>query len=98
MSALEVVWEVARAVYSLGLLTLGVVVLWGSPTALRVLRDLSAALSATATGLRAMTADREVVEQLRSAVARVEDAQVADRKTLTEIKTLAERLLEDRKQ
>lgn len=88
----EAAVEIGRAVYSVGLLILGAWVIASAPSAMRVLRDLTAALVATASGLRAVVADKETLDQLRLAVERVELAQAVDRKTLAEIKTGVERL------
>lgn len=70
-------WELVRAVYSLGLLALGVAAILAAPGVVRVLRDLAAALAATATALRALTAEREAVERIEATAARIETSVAA---------------------
>lgn len=92
MPWLSVVWEVGRAVYSIGLLALGAVIVAGVPATIRVLRDLTKALTATAAGLHAQVVDRDELQQIREAIEKLERGQVNDRRTLGEIKVLLERL------
>lgn len=87
-----VAWEIGRGIYSLGLLALGAVIVAGVPTTVRVVRDLTKALSAIAAGLHAQIIDRDELQQIRAAVEKLENGQTEDRRTLGEIKTLLERL------
>lgn len=64
--------EVGRAVYSAGLLALGLAAILVAPIAVRVLRDLTSALAATARALGALTADREAVQRIEAAAGRIE--------------------------
>ena len=76
MSGWEAAVEVGRAVYSGGLLALGVAALVVAPSAVRVLRDLTAALGATARALAAIAAERDAVERVEAAAVRIEAAAV----------------------
>lgn len=68
----EIVWEAGRAIYSIGLLALGVILIRSLPSAVRVLRELTNALVATADGLRAFVVQRDALEQIRDGVTRIE--------------------------
>lgn len=81
----EVVWEVGRAVYSIGLLALGVVLLRSLPHAVRVLRELTSALVATAEGLRAFVVQRDALEAIREGVERLEREQRAQGEALRRV-------------
>lgn len=70
----DVVWEAARAIYSVGLLALGAVILASVPSAVRVIRELTAALTAASEGLRAFVEQREEREQIREQLRRIESA------------------------
>lgn len=101
MTAGEVAWETARAVYSLGLLALGVVIIAALAPAARVLRDLTAALTSTAAVLRAAAGDeKSALEDIRAGLERVEKAQQADASAvhaeLAEIKRALNDLLKQR--
>lgn len=65
-------YEIARAVYSFGLLALGVATLVALPTLLRVLREFTVALRSTAAALQSITADRDQIGRVEAAVGRVE--------------------------
>jgi len=73
-----VTWaEWARAVYAVGLLLawlslLACAVILGPPAA-RVLRDLTAALGATATALRSLTGEREAIARIEARAERIEE-------------------------
>ena len=69
--------EWVRAIYSVGLL-----LAWGSavlavlilgPPAARVLRDLTAALAATARALRSLTGEREAIARIEARAERIEE-------------------------
>jgi len=60
----DIAWELGRAVYSLGLLALGVMLLRALPAAGRVLRGLTVALSAAADGLKAFVAQGDALERI----------------------------------
>lgn len=69
----EIVWEVGRAVYSIGLLALGVALLSVVPAALRVIRELTAAHAAAADALRALV-QRDKLDEISEQLRRIETA------------------------
>jgi hypothetical protein len=95
-SWLDAAWEFARAVYSLGLLGLGGVVVVGAPAVVKVLRELTKALTATAKSLSAVVADKEALEQIKTSVERLEVGREDDRRAIAEIKELLGRLLAEK--
>jgi glutamine synthetase type III len=66
--------ELGRAVYAAGLLALGLAAVLVAPVAVRVLRDLTAALAATARALAAISAERDAVARVEEAAGRLEAA------------------------
>ncbi len=81
MTGIEVASEVARAVYGAGLLSLGIAFLWAGrrfgPPTLRVLADLSAAITLASGALRDATASQEAVSRLARQVDEIHAAVVA---------------------
>lgn len=92
MNLASTFWEIGRFVYSVGLLILGALIIKSLPMTVRVLSDLTRALTATAAGLHAQVIDRDELQQIRAAIERFEKGQADDRRTLGEIKMLVERL------
>lgn len=70
----DIVWEAARAIYSIGLLALGVVALRCVPPAVRVIRELTTALVSAVAGLRAFAAQRDEIAEIRESLRRIEAA------------------------
>ena len=75
----EIVWEAARAVYSIGLLALGVALLLCLPSAVRVARELTGALVAAAEGLRAFVVQRDKLDEISESLRRIEAAVSKDK-------------------
>jgi hypothetical protein len=105
VTAVDVVWEVARAAYSLALVVIGGASLRALPRVLEVAGNFTAALLAAAKALTDAAADRDKIDgiahdvgEIKKVVAELKTARDADAELLDRVRRVLEDVEAERRQ